>query len=618
MLWLPFALLALLTPPQEKEPTEEEAPKGSHETVVVTASRQEQPLLESTSLVTVLSRDDLRRSPALVLDDALRQVPGFSLFRRSSSMISHPTTQGVSLRGIGPSGTSRTLVLFDGIPWNDPFGGWVYWNRIPRTALESVEVVRGATSPLYGSTALGGTIQLRPSRHQRRFDVRGVLGSHKYADLDLAASDRIGNWGYLAAARVLDTDGFFIIDDALRGEVDTPANSRFETFFGRVSYKRFHVGVNTFRERRSNGTRLQQNDSRIALLETGIEGDSWQSRFYVQSGLFKNTFSRVLSDRSREFVTARQEFPTLGTGGSLTWSPRGGLLVGTDWRRVSWQDRAQNLAGLFVQQTLPLHSRLDLQLGARTDWWQGRTTETSLNPRLGVLLRGSEWLTLRSSAYRGFRAPTLNELYRPFRVGNVITAENPDLGEENLWGGELGADLHPSGSVLFRINGFWNSLRDPVGNATVSVGPRFIQRQRQNLGQVRVRGLELETGLEGDTPWSLRMGYLYSQTEVRETGLRLPQVPNHQFTAEIGYEGPVAASLQGRWVGDQFEDDRNSMVLERFFLLGASVRKPLGESLEIFLAVENLLDRDYVVRLTPLPSLGIPRLVYGGVQLRLR
>ena len=618
MLWLPFALLALLTPPQEKEPPTEETPKGSHETVVVTASRQEQPLLESTSLVTVLSRDDLRRSPALVLDDALRQIPGFSLFRRSSSMISHPTTQGVSLRGIGPSGTSRTLVLFDGIPWNDPFGGWVYWNRIPRMALESVEVVRGATSPLYGSTALGGTIQLRPSRNQRRLEVRGVLGDHKYADLDLAASDRVGNWGYLAAARVLDTDGYFIIDEALRGEVDTPANSRFETFFGRVSYKGFHVGVNTFRERRSNGTQLQQNDSRIALLETGLEGDSWQGRFYVQSGLFKNTFSRVLSGRSREFVTARQEFPTLGTGGSLTWNPRGQLLLGTDWRRVTWQDRVQNLAGLFVQQTLPLHTRLDLQLGARTDWWQGRTTETSLNPRLGILFRGAPWLTLRSSAYRGFRAPTLNELYRPFRVGNVITAENPDLGEEHLWGGELGADLHPSSNVLFRINGFWNSLRDPVGNATVSVGPQFIQRQRQNLGQVWVRGLELETGLQGDIPWSLRMGYLYSQTEVGETGLWLPQVPRHQLTAEIRYDGPFNASLQGRWGGDQFEDDRNTMILERFFLLGASVRKPLGESLEIFLAIENLLDQDYVVRLTPLPSLGTPRLIYAGIQLRLR
>ncbi len=618
MLWLPLALFALLTPPQEKEPSEEETPKGSHETVVVTASRQEQPLLESTALVTVLSREDLRESPALVLDDALRQVPGFSLFRRSSSMISHPTTQGVSLRGIGPSGTSRTLVLFDGIPWNDPFGGWVYWNRIPRTALDSVEVVRGATSPLYGSTGLGGTIQLRPARNQRRLDVRGVLGDHRYADLDLAASDQVGDWGYLASARVLDTDGFFIIDEALRGEVDTPANSRFETFFGRVSYKRFHVGVNTFRERRSNGTHLQQNNSRIALLETGVEGDTWQSRFYVQSGLFKNTFSRILPDRSQEFVTARQEFPTLGTGGSLTWNPRGQLLVGTDWRRVSWQDRAQNLAGLFVQQTVPAHNRLDLQIGARTDWWQGRTTETSLNPRLGILLRGARWLTLRSSAYRGFRAPTLNELYRPFRVGNVLTAENPDLGEEHLWGGELGADLHPSGAVLVRINGFWNSLRDPVGNATISVGPRFIQRQRQNLGQVRVRGLELETGLQGDLPWSLRMGYLYARTEVTETGLRLPQVPRHQLTAEVRYEGPFTASLQGRWVGDQFEDDRNTMVLERFFLLGASVRRPLGESLEIFLAVENLLDRDYVVRLTPLPSLGIPRLVYAGIQLRLR
>ena len=86
------------------------------ETVVVTAARTEQPLLDAVSLVSVLDRQDLRRSPALVLDDHLRRIPGFSLFRRSSSISSHPTTQGVSLRGIGPSGTSRSLVLFDGIP----------------------------------------------------------------------------------------------------------------------------------------------------------------------------------------------------------------------------------------------------------------------------------------------------------------------------------------------------------------------------------------------------------------------------------------------------------------------------------------------------------------------
>src|SRR6266446_3074593 len=126
------------------------------EPVVVTATRAEQPIGEAPASVTVLSREDIRQGAGQSLDDLLRQVPGFSLFRRSSSLVSHPTTQGVSLRGIGPSGASRALVLLDGVPVNDPFGGWVYWNRVPREMIEDVEISRGSASGLYGSSAMGG------------------------------------------------------------------------------------------------------------------------------------------------------------------------------------------------------------------------------------------------------------------------------------------------------------------------------------------------------------------------------------------------------------------------------------------------------------------------------
>src|SRR5205807_2194641 len=112
------------------------------------------------ALVTVISSGELERAPVLTLDDRLRQVPGFNLFRRTSSLVAHPTTQGVSLRGIGPSGAGRTLVLYDGIPLNDPFGGWVYWNRVPLETIQDIEIVRGAASGLYGSAAIGGAIQL--------------------------------------------------------------------------------------------------------------------------------------------------------------------------------------------------------------------------------------------------------------------------------------------------------------------------------------------------------------------------------------------------------------------------------------------------------------------------
>jgi outer membrane receptor for ferrienterochelin and colicin len=94
-------------------------------------TRTEEVIGEMPASATVVRAEDIEQSPAVAADDILRQVPTFSLFRRTSSLAAHPTNQGVSLRGVGPSGASRTLVLIDNVPFNDPFGGWVYWTASP-------------------------------------------------------------------------------------------------------------------------------------------------------------------------------------------------------------------------------------------------------------------------------------------------------------------------------------------------------------------------------------------------------------------------------------------------------------------------------------------------------
>ncbi|HXG56936.1 MAG TPA: TonB-dependent receptor plug domain-containing protein, partial [Vicinamibacterales bacterium] len=130
------------------------------ETLTVTATRTEERLGALPASVHVLSTQEIRQSAAVTADEILRRIPTFSLFRRTSSLSSHPTAQGVSLRGIGPSGVSRTLVLLDGVPFNDPFGGWVYWTRVPMGSIERIEVVDGASSSLYGNYAMGGVINM--------------------------------------------------------------------------------------------------------------------------------------------------------------------------------------------------------------------------------------------------------------------------------------------------------------------------------------------------------------------------------------------------------------------------------------------------------------------------
>ena len=200
------------------------------ERVVVSATRSELKLSEVPGSAVELSPEDLSANAGLTLDDVLRQVPGFSLFRRSSSRVANPTTQGVSLRGLGASGPSRALVLEDGVPLVDPFGGWVYWDQVPRAELSSVEVFRGSESNLYGSDALGGVIQFltrvpaRPS-----FSIDTSYGTENTPDLSAWAGTKVSRWDFEAATDMSRTDGYILVPSSERGTVDTAANSKHAT-----------------------------------------------------------------------------------------------------------------------------------------------------------------------------------------------------------------------------------------------------------------------------------------------------------------------------------------------------------------------------------------------------
>ncbi len=591
------------------------------DTLVVTAARAPERLTDAVAPTTVLTRQDLARSPGLTLDDQLRQIPGFSLLRRSSSVTAHPTSQGVSLRGLGPSGASRTLVLFDGVPLNDPFGGWVYWNRLPLSSLESVEVARGSLSQLYGSAAMGGAIQLLPrAPSPDTLEVTARGGDRQTGDVEVFASDAAasGKWGYTLSGRLFDTDGFYVLSPGNRGAVDRPATVDFGTLFGRVEMGRYHVGLNAFHETRENGTALQTNDTSLQSLDAGWSGDHWEWDAFGQTQRFRSTFSRILPDRSQEFLTARQDFDVNAWGGSTAWHSGGGLLAGADVRRAAWTDQDQTLGGVYAQQTFGAAPRLDLLAGARLDLWASHSTRTSFNPRLGALFRASDEVTLRASAYRGFRAPTLNELYRPFRVGNVETDANPDLREETLIGAEIGADFHASASLFGRLNLFRNRIDGAVGNVTLSVTPQLITRRRENLDRVNADGLEAELRLRPPAlpRWALQASYLYTDSRVQRTGLRVPQVPLNQGSLGISFDGPVAILLQERGAGRQFDDDLNQFPLPGYFVTDLSFRRPFGDRVEVFLSAENLFDRKVVTARTPIETLGAPRLIQLGIKVR--
>ena len=649
------------------------------EEVTVTAERRSARVSDTVASVSIMSADDLRAAAASTLDDALRQIPGFSLFRRSGSRTANPTAQGVSLRGVGPSGASRAAVLSDGISLNDPFGGWVYWGRTPRLSIERIEVVRGGASSLYGTDALGGVINLIPRETAKDALFADVsYGGQDSATGSIFAGRKIGPLTAQIAGELFHTGGYVMVDERERGAIDTKAGATYKTLDLRVAEsaradRRAFISGTLFNESRENGTPLQTNDTSLRHLSIGLEREfSRAGRFGVRSYLGSQTynqiFSAVAAGRNTESLTRRQHTPARQFGASLQWFRRAGrnhdLVAGTELRDVrghsdevvvsGGRDVTSVTAGgrertfaFFGHDTLVIGGRTILTLGARVDRWrnlEGRSlttplatnvgvarefaprNETAWSPRAGLLFRVDSRLTLTASAYKAFRAPTLNELYRSFRVGNVVTLANDGLAAERLTGGEAGARISGlKGRLLVSGSLFWSELQGPVANVTLQATPDLITRERRNLGRTRSRGVEIEGELRATKAVSMNIGYLFVDSTVLSfsanrvlEGLRVPQVARHQATFQARYsKDPLTVSVQSRVSDGQFDDDQNRLGLGGYLLLDVFVARRVSRTVEIFAAVENVLDRRYEVGRTGVTTLGSPRLMRAGLRLNL-
>jgi outer membrane receptor protein involved in Fe transport len=644
-------------------------PLAFRDEVTVAANVREEGVGESLPSVAVLTSRELAATAAPALDEALRQVPGFTLFRRLGGRWANPTTQGPTLRGLGGSGAARALVLDDGVPLNDPFGGWVHWGRVPLSSLDQVEVRRGGGSHLFGSGALAGVIQLvRPSRETRKVRVELSGGTQRTWDAAGFFRGTQRGWSIDVSSAAFTTTGYVPLSAQERGPVDRAASSRHLTeevtmAHGWAGGTRLFGRGTMFREPRKNGTPLQTNDTEIGRLVLGLDrpaaGGGLYVRAHLSSHVYDQAFSAVATDRRSEQLTREQRVDADASGLSLRYSRRDRgrrvLGLGLDVERVQGlnvetlptpgpgspqaTDGRQRRRGAYLDTSIPL-GPVALSAGIRHDRWTNEAEQAvgeeavpvalpsrsarSWSPHGGLFVRLGPRLALNAAAYRAFRAPTLNELYRTFRVGDVVTEANPDLDAERLSGREVGL-VASLGPLSLRAQAFRLQATDTVGNVTLRAQPGLITRQRQNLGGVRSEGVEADAALRSG-PFVLSAGVLGADAEVTSfsadptlEGKDLPQVPRRQITLQARLEpstGPRLA-VQARWSTGQFDDDRNQFRLAPMRTVDVTAGVPLGRLLEVFLAAENVTNQRYEVARTPLLSLGPPRSLRLGVRFRL-
>jgi outer membrane receptor protein involved in Fe transport len=629
-------------------------PAARAEQVTVTAGRRPVRGAELPADATVLSRRDLEIVAAGTVDDVLRLTPGFSLFRRSPSRTANPTTQGVTLRGLSASGASRTLVLADGVPLNDPFGGWVSWDRVPQVAIDRVEVIRGGASDLYGADAAGGVIQVlsvEPSSPVLRALVEG--GTQESGRISALAGTRRGPWSGVLAGEWNSTEGAIPIAPEVRGPIDTPAgveSAVFSVSVGGALTRMWRTSLRgqVYDENRTNGTPLQDNDTnqRQASLEVaggGAWGDLRVRGFAAGQG-YDQAFSAVNATRTAETLSSRQRVAATVGGASAEYVRAIGrvvLLAGGDARRVEGDmierrptgaptiaDGRQDMLGGFAQATWAASSRLVVVGGLRADAIDVDTTPggtrdiNAVSPKGSVAWSGPHAVTLRASGYRAFRAPTLNERLRSFRAGNTLTQNNPALEMERVTGGDATVAWEPQ-RISLRATLFAARLDDAITNVTVSTTPTLITRERRNAGRIGARGLEIESRLQVLSTLSVAGTLAWTRSRFDESdepgleGNRVPQVPTAQGGFDIRWL-PLASSTiaaQMRWTGTQFDDDRNQFELGKSFVTDLMGEHRFAEALRAFVAFENLFDADYDTGKTPLRTVGPPRRVRAGVRI---
>jgi TonB dependent receptor/TonB-dependent Receptor Plug Domain len=635
------------------------ADPAASEVVIVRAERLRAPAAQNQGVR--LSGEVLVAQSGVRLDEALRVVPGIGLFRRTPSGSANATIQGLSLRPIAPNGAGRALVTLDGVPQNDPFGGWIYWGRYDPAFLASVEVRRGGAGAGFGPLALAGVLDLTEARGDASL---GALSGGSFGALHGALRQSLKTDGavFTAMAAYDVTDGDYALKPAHRGLVDRPLNSELMaatlvTDIARTDAT-WSFRASGFRE--AKGAGVVGGGSVASGLDVSgamrIERPWGQARLlvYAQGRDFSNQAVAVSASRGVATPSLDQvATPSSALGGALVVAPLGLPALTIDWRRAEGETQElfryvgagftrariaggqQDFVGLGLALPRPLmvgQSGIQLDASMRLDYWansRARRRESDRATGIVTLMESapkadgtlaSGQITARLgkvslSAYRTFRPPSLNELHRPFRVGNDITEANPNLRPETLTGLDLTtrhSRAFGGGTLSGEMTLYANRLYGPITNVTIATGPGTFARvgflpvggalrERRNVGHIDATGLEAGLGWYR-TPSASSGQIGVSLTDARvDGGALLPQLGGKRpaqaprWSAFSSVTWPVSpqakVTVTARGEGTRFEDDLNSRRLPSYGALDLRFEHRWGDHFTMFISAENALNQ---------------------------
>ncbi|MFL6198423.1 MAG: TonB-dependent receptor plug domain-containing protein, partial [Thermoanaerobaculia bacterium] len=511
------------------------------DTVVVSASLDEEERDDVPASVTVIHAGELEARQADTLSEAIATVPGLAVLQSGSP------GQQTSLFTRGAE-SEQTLLLWNGIPLNDPFFGGANWQFVPLDGVARVEVARGPFSALYGSNAMGGVVQVFTGARQGGI-FTAEAGEDGYYRGGLAAGADLGKLR-------LDVTGHL-----RRGDGELPND-----FYD--SEELLARGLWTIRPGVSVGLLARANDSETGIPRIGgqpnLTGDiAWEERelaipfvadlgtWEVEAQLAQTRFDSAYRDADDPFGFTASDTESEGLRGRAvaTWRRSEDLWIafGSEAERLEVTNSSNfgtNLDGAH-QRTWAVFGQgswgrgpVRLDLGVRRDDNDVYGGETSL--RTGIVVKAGANVRLRASYGEAFRAPSLGELFFPF-------SGNPDLQPETGESYELGIERE-AGALRLALTGFENRQHNLIDYD-------FVTNRNLNIDRARTRGIEGEVGYRRGI-FSGTWSATWMETEDRATGLELLRRPEWSSALVLtARPGDWVFNLEERYVGDRADAD---------------------------------------------------------------
>ncbi len=551
--------------------------------VVVSATKTEHTLGDVPVAAEVITKKEIEQRQVKTVADALKLLTGVEINQSSGSWGDKGKIQ---MQGLD---AKHTLILVDGQRWLGGHGDATDMQSIPIEMVERIEVLKGPSSALYGSEAIGGVVNIITKQAYKEYSLSAssAIGSRATQIHSVTGGIKKGGFGGLLSYTYRESDG---VDE----ETDRYSEHLVSGALGYEFSPALKVNIKPFYSEHKM-IYQERTQERIGV-NTAIE--------WVPDSLSKLTLSGSFFDYRHYTGDESSNWSTLAYDGEIMYSrllfDRLLLTGGYQYAQENIDDQGkdykadQKLHSFYLQSEINLHPVVFV-LGTRVD--DHDLWGTEINPKGSVLIKITNDLKLRGSVGTAFKSPSLAKLYADsWRMGPYLVHANPDLKPEKSIGYQLGVEYTFQKRHLAKVSVFRNDVEDMIVSKIVRTPPPPYGMYWENIDEAYTQGVEVSLTSRLTDTLTAQAGYTYLETRDKKLDKELTLRPKHRATLEFNQKIPQVGmniNVTGLYVGERFDSAYEG--LDGYDLWNVAVTKDLGNNIQLFARADNVFGKKDVV-----------------------